>query len=77
MICYQDVGVNHVQTFDLGLSETFQEETEIIVGEKSSGAIVSMLDNVMMISRNFDLGHPAMRYPVSRCHQTCRERIAG
>lgn len=58
MICYQDVGVNHVQTFDLGLSETCQEETEIIVGEKSSGVIVSMLDNVMMISRNFDLRAP-------------------
>jgi hypothetical protein len=68
MICHQDVDVNPASTFDFGLSKTFQKETVIIVGEKSSSAIVSALDNVMRISRNCDSRRSC--HAASRCQQT-------
>jgi hypothetical protein len=75
MICHQHVGINPTPTFDLGLSETFQEETEIIVTEKSSSAIVSALDNVMRMSRNCDSRRSC--HAASQCQQTLSEPIAG
>jgi hypothetical protein len=63
MICHQNVGVNPAPTFDLRLSKTFQEETVVIVGEKSSRAIVSALDNVMRISGNCDSRRPCHAAP--------------
>jgi hypothetical protein len=75
VIGHQDVGVNPAPTFDLGLSKAFQEKTVIIVGEKSSSAIVSALDNVMRISRNCDSRRPC--HAVSQCQQTLSEPTAG
>jgi len=70
MICHQNVCVNPAPTFDLRLSKTFQEETVVIVGEKSSRAIVSVLDNVMRISGNCDSRRPC--HAASQCLEFCR-----
>jgi hypothetical protein len=45
----------------------------IIVGEKSSSAIVSALDNAMRISRNCNPWRS--RHAASQCQQVPRERI--
>jgi hypothetical protein len=62
MMCHQNVRVNPAPAFDLGLSKTFQEETVIVVDEKSHPAIVSALDYVVRISGNGDSRRAGMQY---------------